>query len=315
MTGARTTLAIPCRRDEPALARLLDLALASWRAWPQARHAGLEVLVALNGAGGDGPRQAAAACARREDAVFTEVDVDVAAAGPPPAAAALAVRVLHTRRAGKPLAWNALRLHAASPVAVFVDADVTFAPDALPRLLDALDAHPAAALAAGKTACAARPGLFEAVMAAPYGVDFPNLSPQLYAARLARLPAAMPEDLIEPERWLELVLGRDAVVRVPEARVVVRLPGSWRDFWRQRVRIEMGKVQLREDHAALLARSAPQPGVRAVLRSLDAATVLRLGAYLGLRSLAHGVAWWRWRRGHTAGIWRQAASTKEWDAA
>ena len=64
-----------------------------------------------------------------------------------------------------------------------------------------------------------------------------------------------------------------------------------------------------------LARSAPQPGPGTVLARLGVAGTLRLAAYLGLRTVAHTLAWWRWRRGRTAGIWRQAASTKEWDAA
>ena len=79
-------------------------------------------------------------------------------------------------------------------------------------------------------------------MAVPYGVDFPNLSPQLYAARVApRCPATMPEDLLEPERWLELTVGARRIVRAPGAEVVVRLPATLRDFFRQRIRIEMGE--------------------------------------------------------------------------
>src|SRR5207247_1845192 len=81
-------------------------------------------------------------------------------------------------------------------LALFVGAAVSFAADAFALLLGALAASPQAALASAKTTCAPRPGLFEGIMAAPYGVDFPNLSPQLYAARVAALPPAMPEDLI-----------------------------------------------------------------------------------------------------------------------
>jgi hypothetical protein len=271
--------------------------------------------VCVNGTGGEGPAAAVRDLARDLGAPLHRVDLDAAGVATSPRDAAVVVVLLETRRAGKPIAWNALSAHARGELAVFVDADVSFAPDAVPRLLDALVAHPEAALASGKTTCAARPGLFEAVMAAPYAVDFPNLSPQLYAARVARLPATMPEDLIEPERWLELVLGAGAVVRVPEARVAVRLPGTLGDFWKQRVRIELGKVQLRAAHRALLRRSAPQPGASAALRALDGATLARLGVYLALRTAAHGVAWWRWRRGRTAGVWRQAASTKAWDVA
>jgi hypothetical protein len=123
----------------------------------------------------------------------------------------------------------------------------------------------------------------------------------------------MPEGLIEPERWLELVLGRERVVRVPAARVAVRLPGSLADFFRQRIRIEMGKVQIAREYPGLGARGAPQPRARAALASLGPAGLARLGAYLALRSVAHAIAWWRYRRGDTAAIWRQAASTKRWD--
>src|SRR5437870_4558414 len=184
---------------------------------------------------------------------------------------------------------------------------------ALGRTLAAALASPQAALASAKTTCAPRAGIFEGIMAAPYGVDFPNLSPQLYAARVAALPPAMPEDLIEPERWLELVLGCNRIVRVPAARVAVRLPGTLADFFRQRIRIEMGKVQLARQYPELAARGAPQPRARAALASLGPGGLVRLAAYLGLRSAAHAVAWWRYRRGATAGIWRQAATTKRWD--
>jgi cellulose synthase/poly-beta-1,6-N-acetylglucosamine synthase-like glycosyltransferase len=313
--SALVTLAIPCRTDEPALERALAGALASWRAAPQARRDRLEVLVCLNGAPRSGPSATARAFAAANGARLVEIDLDAAPAALPPADGALTVVVLHLRRAGKPIAWNVLRQRARGPLAIFMDADVDFAPDAFGLLLTALEAHPEAALASGKTTCAARPGMFEAVMAVPYGVDFPNLSPQLYAARIAALPPAMPDDLIEPERWLELVLGTERVVRVPAARVAVRLPDSLADFFRQRIRIEMGKVQLSREYPALTARSAPQPGVRTALASLGPVAVVRLATYLALRSVAHVAAWWRYRRGDTATIWRQAASTKHWDAA
>ncbi len=292
------TLAVPCRSDEPGLARTLEAAraaLGGTQAGP------VELLVCING-----PDRVASAAlrdvrafARGSRTPFAEVAVDGIGPAPlPPADAPLTVRQ-----------------HARAPVAIFFDADVWFAPDAFRLLLGALAAAPSAGLASGKTICAPRPRPFERIMAAPYGVDFPNLSAQLYAARLGALPPAMPEDLIEPERWLELVVGGGALVRVPEARVAVRLPATLGDFCRQRIRIEMGKVQLAREYPDLAARSAPQPRARAALGSLGPADAARLALYLAMRSVAHAVAWWRYRRGATAGIWRQAVTTKRWDAA
>jgi hypothetical protein len=309
------TLAIPCRTDEPALGRTLSAAAASWARAPESATHALEVLVCLNGGGGDRPRAALRAFAADAGVPLGEVDVDQPRpADLPPPEGRLVLAALGTRRAGKPIAWNLLRRRASAPLAIFADADVSFTPEAFALLLAALAADPRVALASAKTTCAPRPGLFEGIMAAPYAVDFPNLSAQLYAARLAALPGAMPEDLIEPERWLELVVGRERVARVAAARVAVRLPGTLADFFRQRIRIEMGKVQLAREYPGLAARGAPQPRLRATLVSLDRAGLARLGAYLALRSAAHAVAWWRYRRGDTAGIWRQAATTKSWDA-
>ena len=310
------TLAVPCRTDEPALARTLAVARAAVGGLSQAPP--IELLVCLNGP------DAAASVALRDLRTFareagvplTEAVVDGAGPAPlPPAGGPLTMAALLLGRAGKPLAWNVLRQQARGPIVIFFDADVWFAPDAFALLLDALAAAPAAALASGKTTCAPRPRAFERIMAAPYGVDFPNLSAQLYAARVGALPAVMPEDLIEPERWLELVVGGDRLVRVPEARVAVRLPATLADFCRQRIRIEMGKVQLAREYPVLGARGAAQPRARAALGSLGAADTVRLGLYLAMRSAAHAVAWWRYRRGATAGIWRQAVTTKRWDVA
>jgi len=319
VTGADAdlvTLAVPCRADEPALGRTLEAAAASWRRAAESVTNRLELLVCLNGAEVGQPLAELRAFATAAGAPLAEVDLDRARPASLPAVAApLTVAALVTRQAGKPTAWNALRQHARAPVALFMDADVSCAPDAFGLLLGALAARPDAVLASGKTTCAPRAGRFETIMAAPYGVDFRNLSPQLYAARLAALPASIPEDLFEPERWLELTLGHERIVRVPAARVAVRLPGSLADFFRQRIRIEMGKVQLAGEYPGLAARGAPQPGVRAALASLGATGTARLGAYLMLRGVAHAVAWWRYRRGDTAGIWRQAVTTKRWDAA
>src|SRR5262249_34818427 len=145
------TLAVPCRRDEPALDRTLDAAWASWR---RTARPALEILVCLNGRGGEGPRDACATLARRTGAGFAEMDVDHATSRlPARGTEALSVAVLSTAREGKAIAWNVLRARARGGMVVFTDADVGFTPDALGLLLDALDAQPDAVVASAKTTC------------------------------------------------------------------------------------------------------------------------------------------------------------------
>jgi len=315
MSDRTVTLAVPCRTDEPALGRTLGAAWTSWRAAPRERQGDIELLVCLNG---DTPGRAALeqlhTFAHSLGAVPQQVDLDASADGrATPSGAAPHVVALRTRRQGKAPAWNALRQHARGAAMIFMDADVSFAPDAFGLLLTALDGHPDAVLASGKTVCDRRPTLFDGVMAAPYGVDFPNLSPQLYAARTELLPARMPDNLLDPEHWLELTVGAERIVRVPDARVVIRLPATLGDFFRQRVRIEMAKVQLAAEHPGLAGRGAVQPGLAHVLRALGPADLLRLAVYLGLRRAAHAVARRRYARGRTTDLWPQAGSTKRWD--
>ncbi len=302
--AGRVTFAVPCRTDEPALGQALTGFWEAWRSTPSTRARGLECLVCVNGPGADA---APVLSALRAFAASAGTTVD-----DPAAEAPLAVRVLRTERTGKAIAWTLLRAAVRTPLVVFLDADVRVSVDGPARLLEALAAHPAAVLATPRTTCTARASAFERIMAAPYGVAFPNLSGQLYAARTAGLPATMPEDLIEPERWLELEVGCERVVAAPGATVSVRPPANLGDFFRQRIRIEMGKVQLALEYPALLGRSAPQPRAGAAVRALPVSELVRLGVYLALREVAHGIAWWRYRRGRTAGVWVQAASTKEW---
>jgi cellulose synthase/poly-beta-1,6-N-acetylglucosamine synthase-like glycosyltransferase len=317
MTATAVTLAVPCRTDEPAVGRTLDLAWASWCSGPAATGA-LEVVVCLNGDPGSGcgladVRAFAGRCG--VEAHVVAADGPTSTPWPAPPAVGPAVVALCTARTGKAMAWNRLRRAARHPIMLFMDADVWFAGDTLGRLLAALETSPGAVLASARTRCAPTPSWFEAVMAAPYGVDFPNLSPQLYAARRDALPDAMPEDLLDPERWLELTVGAGGVVRAPGAEVVVRVPATLGDFFRQRVRIEMGRVQLAREHPELLGRGTVQPGPRDVLRQLGPAAVARLGVYMALRGSVHAVARRWYAQGRREDVWPQAGSTKRWDHA
>jgi hypothetical protein len=306
-------LAVLCRTDEPALARTLREAWTSWQAGP-ARTGSLALVVCLNGEPGDERALRdlrAFAAAHDVEAIVVDADGDTGA--PLPDAASLSVVALCTRRAGKAIAWNLLRQRVRSPTILFMDADVSFPPETLGLLLDALEAAPQAVLVSARTTCTARGGWLEGVMAVPYRVDFPNLSPQLYAARRDDLPAAMPENLLDPERWLELTVGAGRIVRAPDARVAIRLPATLRDFFWQRVRIEIGKVQLATEHPQLIGRGTAQPGVADVVRRLGLTDLARLAVYLTLRGAVHAVARRWYARGRTGDVWRQPASTKRWD--
>ena len=315
MSARLVTAVILCRTDEPALGRTLGEMWVSWQSGPAATQA-LELLVCLNG----DPARARAlddlrAFAEAHGVAGAVLDLDAGAEEQPPASdRELVVRALCTRRTGKAMAWNVGRTRARGSMTLFMDADVSIAPESIGALISTLAAHPQAVLASGRTGCAARPTWFERVMAAPYEVEFPNLSPQLYAARTELLPPAMPEDLLDPERWLELTVGADRIVRAPGARVVVRVPATLRDFFWQRVRIEMAKVQLAGEYPHLAGRGARQPGLGDILRQVPPGTLARLGIYLALRRGVHAVARRWYARGRTADVWRQPRSTKRWES-
>lgn len=308
------TVAIPCRADEPSLGLVIDEVLSNCRRAGFLDGAALEVLVCINGA--DRQVECAPVRALRERCRVHGIPLSEAwVAEEPPARVRgtdrVVVRVFLTARDGKARAWNLLRTACHGDPVFVCDADVTFSPDAFARLHAGLSADSRLAVYSPKTDCRHDGTLLERIVAVPYRLDFPNLSGQLYAMRPGRVPWPMPEDLIEPERWLELEVGPERVGRDPEARVYVRLTATLADFFRQRVRIEMGKIQLERVYPHLLRRSRPQPGARAAW-ALARREQVALAAYVGLRSVAHAWAWWRYRRGELQGIWRQARTTKRW---
>jgi cellulose synthase/poly-beta-1,6-N-acetylglucosamine synthase-like glycosyltransferase len=311
----RVTVAIPCRADEPGLTLTIEEVLVNCRRAEFWGRSELELLVLVNGPERRADARPVDAFRRWCDArsiPFERVDLDAGEMPlpPRPGPGRVFARLLTTPTGGKARAWNTLRAASTGSVIFFCDADVTFSPDAFARLYAGLLSDGDLALFSPKTDCRHEGTLLERVVAAPYRLDFPNLSGQLYAMRPERIPEDMPEDLIEPERWLELAVGPGRVGRDPAARVYVRATATLRDFFRQRVRIEMGKIQLARAYGRLLDRSRPQPRAAAVL-ALGARDQVALASYLVLRSLAQAWAWWRYRERAVEWIWKQPRTTKE----
>ncbi|HVE94975.1 MAG TPA: glycosyltransferase family 2 protein [Acidimicrobiales bacterium] len=222
---------VPCHRDEPGVARTVESLTASAGVVPDAT---VRIVVCLNGdQPGDGP---AATALGRSSARVTTRTIDVAS---------------------KPSAWNLLRDDAAD-IHVFSDADITVNPSALASLIAALETTDAVA-ATGAQAHEGK-GLVARVARVPHRLQWGGLLGTLYAVRSDALPPEMPADLILDDAWLFGQLGADRVLQVPEAVATVQLPTRWRDLWRQRVRAERGKQQLK---ALGIPLAAPPRGASA----------------------------------------------------
>lgn len=218
---------VPCHRDEPGVARTVESLTESAREVPDAT---VRIVVCINGEQpGDGP---AATALGRSSVRVTSRTIEVAS---------------------KPAAWNLLRDDAAD-IHVFADADITVNEAALPALVAALDA-PGIVAATGTQAHEGK-GLVARVARVPHRLAWGGILGTLYAARSEYLPPEMPADLILDDAWVFGHLGADRVVQVPEAVATVHLPTRWRDLWRQRVRAERGKQQLKALGIELAARPA-----------------------------------------------------------
>lgn len=238
------TLGIPTCVDEAdlagTLASLVASAVASGRSY--------EVVVAVNGPGEPSPAvDHARTFADRHGLRLVEgteapgpIGGVVAVAGDTPI-----LRILRLTPRSKVLAWNAIRAAARAPVIVFADADVRVAPGAVGVLLARLDAAPALAAVAGREAATLEPGdgLVARMAALPYRFDFANVSGRLYAIRTDAVDA-MPAHVLHEDAYLTVRLGRARFVKERDAVVYLRPPTTWRDYLRQRVRNEVGKLQL-----------------------------------------------------------------------
>lgn len=224
------TVAVLARADEPALGATLRSLERAAGALAARGHA-TQFAICVNG--GEGRRAAADARA------FAECMRSVRTS------------VIREPRADKARAWNLVRQACTTPLVVFCDADVEVASDALVRLVDALERNPGAALASARQV----PSLDGATLVAraaalPYRFDFGVVGGRLYAFRTAELER-MPEGLLLEDGWLSARLGRDRLLTVAEAHVRFHPPATVADYFRERLRTEAGKVQIREERRAL----------------------------------------------------------------
>jgi len=271
----RIVIGVPCHRDEPGIARTVaSLAESAERLEDPWR-----IVVCVNGRDpGDGPA------------------VDALRATPGRAL----VRLLDV--ASKPAAWNALREEPAD-VHVFADADVTVNKWALPALIDALDSHDVVAAAAKQSHVG--DGFVAHVARVPHRLDWGGLLGTLYAAQTDALPLAMPPDVLLDDAWLFAQLRASGdVVQTPLATATVQLPTRLRDLWRQRVRAEAGKQQMRD---LRLPMAEPPAEATSVYKALVAYPPREWGYVAALAGVKFFAAR-RARKGYAE--WKLAPSTK-----
>jgi cellulose synthase/poly-beta-1,6-N-acetylglucosamine synthase-like glycosyltransferase len=301
------SIGIPASATEPDLAGTLHSVHRS------AAAAGgvYEILVAVNGS-----EEPAAALAGIR-AFATAATVPLREGAEPVGDAWPVVRLLRLRERNKVAAWNAIRAAARTPVIVFGDADVRLAPDAIGLLLARLEAAPALAAATGREVAAltARDGLVARMAALPYRFDFGNVPGRLYALRTAALAEPMPAHVLHEDAYLSVRLGRDRFDKVAAAVVYLRPPTTWREYLDQRVRNELGKLQLAAEFPDLLrAQGFGVTPWRAFLHDIRPREYPL--AALSLVTRVYARAWAR-RRARAQGFdcgWAALPSTKAWEA-
>lgn len=271
-------MAVPCHRDEPGVGRTVGELLQQIEQLPQAR-----VVVCINGAD---PERAPAALALEALAAGTS-----------------SLRTIYLAQASKPAAWNRLKQEEAD-VTVFCDADVSLAPGSVGALVAALEANHSAVLASARQRPAEPQGIIGRVAVVPFRLNWGGVAGTLYGARTSWLPD-MPADVLLDDAWLwSQAAGEDlgAVVAVPDAVAVFRPAESLRDLWRQRVRAEAGKRQLR---AMGLPLADPAPG--SGLSALSAYPRRDWPALVALAGIKLAASLWSRARPVR---WSPAASTK-----
>ena len=329
--AARFTIGVPAHAAEPDLARTL----ASLKLSGDRTGCRYEIVVVVNG-----PAEATQAVAgvrefasraglalteggearvpepgRACDPVIGEVDrpgTSVGAAGG--GSASPTVRLLRLTMLSKVAAWNAIRSAARAPVLVFADADVRVAPSAIGILLSRLADEPGLAAVGSRESAVLESGdgVVARVAALPYRFDFSNVPGRLYALRATAIVEPMPAQVVAEDAYLTVKLGRSRFAKELAAVVYLRPPLTWRDYLRQRVRNEVGKLQLAREFPDLLrTHGFGRYPWHALLRGISpreyplvvASLAVRLYARIAARNLVEG--------GFRAG-WEVLDSTKSW---
>lgn len=305
----RFTLGVPASAVEPDLAG----ALVSFR--ESAAQAGVpyEIIVAVNGAG-EAAVAGVEAFAAATGLPLVREDVPGVPRGGGDTATGPVVRLLRLAVLSKVGAWNAIRAAARAPTVVFADADVRLAPGAIGLLLTRLGAEPALALVAGREAVRLEPsdGLAARVAALAYRFDFGNVPGRFYALRSADLPEPMPAHVLHEDAYLTVRLGRARFAKEPDAVVYLRPPLTWCDYLRQRVRNEVGTLQLAREFPELLARHGfGRYPWRAFLHAIAPREYPLVVLVLATRLIARLRARRQIHRGFRGG-WTVLPSTKRW---
>ena len=333
------SLTIPCRADEPDLGSMLESLLAASLSSQLPSGCVRELLICINGVG---PAQPCPEPSRRSCPPLLAVrdfcarhaislrELRLSSAEPAQtqkqSQSSLGTegpgirtcRVLLAAWRGKPRAMNTLWQWAYGDLLLFCDADVRIEPQAIAYLYARMRAEPQLGLVAAREVPMLEPktGIWSRMGALPYRFNFGNAGGRLFLMRKDALSAPMPEDLLLEDAWLTVAVGKQRVRKVMQAQVFFVLPQTWRDYFAERVRAEGGKMQIRRQHARLLAN-----GPVAAYPWAEFFRTMRIREYgliflaLGIRGLARLWAWRRLRRAGFYSLYRPFVSTKRWSAA
>ena len=331
MIDETLSLVVPCRADEPDLGSTLESLLAASLSPQLPSGCVRELLVCINGVGPDRACPPLLAvrdfCTRhaislREIALSSaeQAQTHTPSQSSPGAEGrgAWTCRVLLAAWRGKPRAMNTLWQWACGDLLLFCDADVRIEPQAIADLYARMRAEPQLGLVAAREVPMLEPeaSIWSRMGALPYRFNFGNAGGRLFLLRKEALSEPMPEDLLLEDAWLTVAVGKQRVCKVMQAQVFFVLPQTWRDYFAERVRAEGGKMQIRRQHARLLAN-----GPVAAYPWAEFLRTIRIHEYgltllaLGLRGLARLWAWRRLRRAGFYSLYRPFVSTKQWSAA